>query len=229
MLTRKTKTIAITIAVTLLVCAAGYGLFRGYQKHTVQNKTTAWIVDAGKRLQATLSVEPGTSSSSSDELATLKVLDAHVDAVAKNLASLRALNSATQRPLVDDTDHFLLAVREILRQHAASRRHRYVTVIGMRELWAHMGSRYSQGTGWSTEAVRRKDLLEREFFHYRNTAEALVSLLASYPELRARVAPLVDARQLPDESVTRAAGERAVESVKRLAVDMDKLRKLPRP
>lgn len=228
MRTRQHKTLAIAIAVTVLVSIAGYGLYRGYQKRVLHNNAVAWMVDAGKRLQTALSVEPATSASA-DELAVIKLLDEHVDAVAKNLAALRALNTAGQRPLVDDTDHFLLAVREILRQHAASRRHRYFTVVGSQELWAHMGSRYSQGAGWSTEAVRRKDLLEREYFHYRNTTDALTRLLESYPELRARVAPLVDARHLPDENFTRAASERAAESARRMALDMEKLRKLPRP
>ena len=227
MLTRQQKIATITIVAILLVCAAGYALFRGYQKHTVQTKASAWIGDAGKRLQAALLVDPREASP--DELATLKLLDGHVEAVAGDLALLRTMNSATQRTLVDDTDHFLLAVREILRQHAASRRHRYYTQIGMRELWAHMGNRYEQGAGWSTEAVRRKDLLEREFFRYRNTTDALVRLLNSYPDLRARIAPLVDARQLPEESVTRAASERAAEALKQMTADMEKLRKLPRP
>jgi hypothetical protein len=227
MLTRHKKIAAVAIAIILLLCAAGYGGFRGYQKHTVQTKTTAWVGDAGNRLQMALQADPRVTSS--DEPATLKLLDGHVEVVARNLAALRAMNSTAQRPLVDDTDHFLLAVREILRQYAASRRHRYYTQIGMRELWEHMGSRYSQGAGWSTEAVRRKDLLEREFFHYRNTTDALVRLLDSYPELRARIASLMDARQLPEEAVTRTAGEHAAEAVKQMAVEMDKLRKLPRP
>jgi hypothetical protein len=228
MRSRPHKTLVIAIAVTVLVAVAGYGLYRGYQKRMVHNNVVAWLLDAGKRLQTALSQAPGASVSA-DELAVIQSLDAHVDAVARNLAALRELNAAGQRPLVDDTDHFLLAVREILRQHAASRRHRHFTAVGLQELWAHMGSRYAQGAGWSTEAVRRKDLLEREYFHYRNTTDALTRLLESYPELRTRVAPLVDARHLPDENFTRAASERAAEAVRRMALDMDKLRKLPRP
>ena len=40
--------------------------------------------------------------------------------------------------------------------------------------------------------------------------------------------PLLDASPLPDESLVRAARERLLVEGKKLAVEMDRLRKLPR-
>ena len=226
MLTRKRKITAIAIAATLLVSLAGYGLYRDHQKRTLRGTVSAWVVDAGTQLRAALGIEPATAST--DEEDTLKALDARTGAVARNLAALRALDGSLQRPLVDAADNYLLAAQEILRQHAASRRHRHFTWVGLRELWEHMDSRYSQGPGWTTEALRRKELLEKEYFQYRIAANALARLLQSYPEDRARVAPLIDASKLPDESTTRAARVRSLEAAKQLAAEMERLRKLPR-
>mgnify|MGYP003339412431 FL=1 len=167
---------------------------------------------------------PGTAA----EPAALKVLDARYETVAEHHAALRAQSGALPRDTVDAADHYLIGAREILRLYAASRRHRHFTTVGLRELWEHMGSRYALGPGWTTEAVRRKDLLEREYFHYRNTTEAMARLLDGYAEDRARVAPLLDASSLPDESMARAARTRSLEEIKKLTLEMDRLRKLPR-
>ncbi len=222
---RKQKIIAVAIAATLLAAIAGYWLYREHQKRVLRDTVTAWIIDAGTQLRAALGVEPGAATA--DEEETIKSLEARTEAVAKNRAALRDRDGAPQRPLVDAADHYLLTVSEILRQHAATRRHGHYTTIGLRELWEHMGGRYSQGLGWTTEALRRKELLEKEYFQYRIAAEALARLLEGYPEDRVRVMPFVDAVKLPDEKLTRAARTRALEAAKRLAAEMERLRKLP--
>lgn len=204
----------------------GSGLYHVHQKRVQHATVTAGVLEAGAHLRAVLDAAPGKPGTA-DEPAALKVLDARYEAVAKYHAALRAQSGALPRATVDAADHYLIGAREILRLYAASRWHRHFTVLGLRELWAHMGSRYTQGAGWTTEAVRRKDLLEREYFQYRNTAEALGRLLDGYPEDRARVAPLLDAAPLPDETMARAARERSLEEVKKLTVEMDRLRKLP--
>jgi hypothetical protein len=225
MYTRKQKIIAISTALALLAAIAGYWLYIDHQKRALRDTVTAWIVDAGRQLSSALSVEP--ASVTADEDATIKSLEARTAAVAKNRVALRALDASLQQPLVDGADYYLLSVIEILRQHASSRRHGHLASIGLRGLWAHMRSRYSQGLGWTTEALRRKELLEKEFFRYRIAADALIRLLESYPEDRARIALLVDAAKLPDEKVISAARVRALEAAKRMANEMERLRKLP--
>lgn len=227
MLTRKQKIIALSAVAALIVVLASGGLYLAYQKRVQHAAVTAGVLEAGAYLRAVLGAEPGNPETA-DEPAQIKVLDARYEAVAKYHAELRAQSRALSRDTVDAADHYLIGAREILRLHAASRRHRHLTAVGLRELWAHMGSRYTQGPGWTTEAVRRKDLLEREFFHYRNTTEAMARLLDGYPADRARVAPLLDASSLPDETMASAARTRALEEVKKMTVEMDHLRKLPR-
>jgi hypothetical protein len=226
MLTRKQKITAIAIAGTLLVSIAGYWLYRDHQKTMLRNTVTAWIVDAGTHLRASLSNE--SAANAADEENTIKLLDERAAIVTKNLTALRALDGSLQQPLVDAADFYLLSVNEILRQHAASRRHGYFTSVGLRELWEHMQSRYSQGLDWTTEALRRKELLEKEYFQYRIAADALARLLAGYPEDRARIAPLVDASKLPNERVTGAARVHSLATAKQLSAEMERLRKLPR-
>ena len=233
MLTRKQKTIALAAVAALIVVLASGGLFRVHQKRVQHATVTAWVLEAGAHLRAALGAEPGKpgavdESGAPKVLETLKALDARYEAVAKNHAALRAQSGALPRDTVDAADHYLIGAREILRLYAASRRHRHFTVVGLRELWEHMGSRYAQGPGWTTEAVRRKDLLEREYFHYRNTTEAMARLLDGYVEDLARVASLLDAQALPDAPMIRAARERTLEEVKKLTVEMERLRKLPR-
>ena len=227
MLTRKQKFIAISAAVAMVVVLTSGGLYRVHQKRVQHAAASASVLEAGAHLRAALGAEPGKPETA-DEPGTPKVLDARYEAVAKSHAALRAQSGALPRETVDAADHYLIGAREILRLYAASRRHHHLTGVGLRELWAHMGSRYAQGPGWTTEAVRHKDLLEREYFQYRNTTEAMGRLLEGYSEDRARVVPLLDASSLPDESLVRAARARLLEEGKNLAVEMDRLRKLPR-
>jgi len=231
MLTRRQKTVALAAAAALVVAIAGGGLYRAHQKRVQHATVTAWVLEAGTHLRAVLGGEPG-SPGMADQPAVPKVLealDARHEAVAKHHAALRAHSGALPRETVDAADHYLIGAREILRLYAASRRHHHFTLVGLRELWEHMGSRYTQGPGWTTEAVRRKDLLEREYFQYQNTTEAMARLLEGYAEDRARLAPFLDTSALPDETMARAARARALEEVKKLTVEMERLRKLPRP
>ena len=223
---RYQKIATMATVAALLVSPLVYWQYRDHQKRAEHDTVSAWVANAGTHVRIALSVEPAAALEDGND--TLKSLDARTRAVAKYLDTLRALDGGLQPPLVDAAESYLLAAREILRLHAASRRHRDATAIGLRELWQHMGSRYAQGPGWTTEAVRRKDLLEKEYAQYRNTTDALVRLLEGYREDRARLVPLLDVRQLPDESVTGPARERSLEAAKQMAAEMDRLRKLPR-
>lgn len=217
----------LVAAALLLALVAGYGIHHEYQKRMLRQSVMAWVVDAGAQLRAVLAGGAGKPGAA-DEMDEIRAQEARLDAVARNLEALRALNGSRQRVLVEAADRYLHGTREILRQAAASRRHRHVTTVGLRELWEHMASRYEQGPGWTTEAVRRKELLEREYSRYRNTTEALATLLDGYGEDRARLAPLMDVKSLPEEAAARAARERALTGVKLMASEMDKLRRLPR-
>lgn len=223
---RHKKIITIGIAAALVAALLAYWLYREHQKRVLHDTVVAWVMDAGSRLGSALAVDPGSAADSEED--TIKLLDAHVDAVARNLTALRALDGSLQQTLVDAADHYLLAVQEILRQHAASRRHRHRTSVGLRELWEYMQSRYTQGPEWTTEALRRKELLEREYFQYRIASDALARLLSGYAGDRARVAPLVDAARLPDERATQAARERSIKAARQMGAEMDRLRRLPR-
>ena len=91
-----------------------------------------------------------------------------------------------------------------------------------------IASRYTQGLDWTTEALRRKELLEKEYFQYRIASDALARLLEGYSEDRARVVPQLDAKRLPDVRVSQAARLRSIYAARQMATEMDRLRKLPR-
>jgi len=74
--------------------------------------------------------------------------------------------------------------------------------------------------------VRAKDRLEKDYFDYRTSAEALSRLLDSLPQARKKLALHVGAAPLVDETALRNARQRALEDSRRVADEVAKARQL---
>ena len=71
-----------------------------------------------------------------------------------------------------------------------------------------------------------KDRLERDYFDYRMSAEALGRLLESLPEASRKLALHVGRAPLADEAAVRSAGRRALENSRRVADEVERARQL---
>ena len=145
----------------------------------------------------------------------------------RNLETLKRLDAAGNRELVDALDDFLLTSREILSRQAASLRLRRQLSASMQALRDHMRADNRTGA-WVREAVQHKDRVEKDYRDYTSTVEALDKVLGSLPgsvsrvASRARAAPLVDAslveegRKRTNAALQQATGE--VEKIRQMAL-----------
>ena len=89
-----------------------------------------------------------------------------------------------------------------------------------------MRSAKRRSGSWIQEALRAKERLEKDYFDYRLSADALGRLLESYPGARKKLALHVGGALLADEGTATAARRRALESARRLADEVERARQL---
>ena len=212
---------AFGLAALLLVSALGYWGIGAYRKGELQKTVSALVSDSSERLQAALTLETEATIASSGQ--TVGRLDEHAQEVDKHVSELRDLSASPNRELVAAAEEYLLTVRQILREQAASHRYRVQLAASDERLREHMRKAGRRSAGWIDEAVRSKDRLERNYFDYRVSVEALERLLASYPSARKKMAAQVRVPLLADEEVERAR-KRAVAGSKRIAANMEQAR-----
>jgi hypothetical protein len=184
---------------------------------------SALVSDSSERLQAALTLETEATIASSGQ--TVGRLDEHAQEVDKHVSELHDLSASPNRELVAAAEEYLLTVRQILREQAASHRYRVQLTASDERLREHMRKAGRRSAGWIDEAVRSKERLERNYFDYRVSVEALERLLASYPSARKKMATQLRVPLLADEEVERAR-KRAVAGSKRVAANMEQARQL---
>lgn len=135
------------------------------------------------------------------------------------------MGEGPNRTLFATADDYLLTVRQILRQQAASHRYRLQVAASEGALREHMRAAGRRSGAWIDEAVRMKDRMERNYFDYRVSAEALGRLLAQYPASRRKLVAQLGAPLLADEAVEDAR-RRAAASLKRITASVEQARQL---
>jgi hypothetical protein len=218
-----TRSAAFGLAALLLASALGYWGIDAYRKSQLQKTVSALVSDSSERLEAALALETEAASASSGQ--TVGRLDEQAQEVDKHVAELHDLSASPNRDLVAAAEEYLLTVRQILREQAASHRYRVQLSASDERLREHMRKAGRRSSAWIEEAVRSKDRLERNYFDYRISAEAFERLLASYPSARKKMAAQVRVPLLADEEVERAR-KRAVAGSKRIAASMEQARQL---
>ncbi len=219
-----TRTTALGVAALMIASALGYWGISAYRKGQLQKAVTALVKDSSERLQAALAVE--TEAVHEDAARMVGKLDDQAQEVDKHVIELRGMSASPNRALVDDAEEYLLTVRQILRNQAASHRYRIQVSASERALRDHMRTANRRSGNWIKEAVRAKDRMEKEYFDYRISVDAFGRLLESYPATRKKLALQVGAVLLVEEAVAANARKRALATSKRVADDVERARQL---
>ena len=217
-----TRTAALLAAALAIAAALGYWGVSAYRKSELQKAVTALVEDTSERLQAAFAIETGTAPADQ----TVGRLDDHAQEVDKHVLELRGMSASPNRALVDAAEEYMLTVRQILRNQAASHRYRIQVSASDRALRDHMRAAKRRSASWIQEALRAKDRLEKDYFDYRLSAEALARLLESYPDARKKLALHVGGALLADEAAATSARRRALDSARRLAGEVERARQL---
>jgi hypothetical protein len=199
--TRKVQLIAGGLIAALIIAYFAYG---AYQKRQVTRAVEAMVTDTAARLSDALQSK-GIDPSAPDAAAIQERLEKHLAAAQEHLARMRAIDAARIRPLADTAYEYLNGSVEILRRKAAANGHGMQLALSLQALREHMKTDNRSGP-WVTEAIRRKERMDRDFRDYRRAGDALAQLLGDYPVSRRRMADFVDAGLLPTDEA--AASER---------------------
>ncbi len=219
-----TRTTALGLAALVIVSALGYWGVSAYRKGQLQKAVTALVKDSSERLQAALAVE--TEAVHEDAAQMVGKLDDQAQEVDKHVIELRGMSASPNRALVDAAEEYLLTVRQILRNQAASHRYRIQVSASERALRDHMSTARRRSGTWIQEALRAKDRMEKDYFDYRLSVDAFGRLLESYPATRKSLARQVGAGLLVDEAVAANARKRVLANSRRVADDVERARQL---
>jgi hypothetical protein len=219
-----TRTTALGLAALVIASALGYWGVSAYRKSQLQRAVTALVKDSSERLQAALAFE--TEAVHDDAAPMVRRLDDQAQEVDKHVIELRGMSASPNRVLVDAAEEYMLTVRQILRNQAASHRYRIQVSTSERALRDHMRTANRRSGNWIKEALRAKDRMEKEYFDYRISVDTFGRLLESYPSTRKKLALQVGAGLLVEEAVAANARKRALATSKRVADDVERARQL---
>jgi len=219
-----TRSVALLAAGLVVAAALGYWGIGAYRTAQLRQSVAALVKDTSRRLQEALALE--MEKAPEETLKTVSTLDEHAQEVDKNVIELRGLNAASDRNLVNSAEEYMLTVRQILRNQAASHRYHIQVVAGDRALRDHMSRANRRSASWIEEALRAKDRLERAYFDYRLSADAFGRLLGSYPQVRNNLAQRVGAGLLLGDAAVADAADRAKEISRRTGEEVERARRL---
>ena len=219
-----TRTTALGLAALVIVSALGYWGVSAYRKSQLQSAVTALVKDSSERLQGALAVETGAAPGDTAQMVVK--LDDQAQEVDKHVIELRGISASPNQALVDAAEEYMLTVRQILRNQAASHRYRIQVSASEQALRDHMRTASRRSGNWIKEAVRAKDRMEKEYFDYRISVDTFGRLLESYPATRSKLALQVGAGLLVEEAVAANARKRALAASKRVADDVERARQL---
>ena len=218
------RTAALGLAALVIASALGYWGVNAYRKGQLQEAVTALVKDSSERLQAALAVETGAVPENAAQM--VRKLDDQAQEVDKHVIELRGMSAFPNRGLVDAAEEYMLTVRQILRNQAASHRYRIQVSASERALRDHMRTSNLRSGTWIQEAVRAKDRMEKDYFDYRLSVDTFGRLLESYPATRSKLALQVGAGLLAEEAVVANARKRALVNSRRVAADVERARQL---
>src|SRR5260221_6001152 len=219
-----TRTTALGLAALVITSALGYWGVSAYRKGQLQTAVTALVKDSSERLQGALAVE--TEAVQDDTARMVRSLDDQAQEVDKHVIELRGISASPNQALVDAAEEYMLTVRQILRNQAASHRYRIQVSASEQALRDHMRTANRRSGNWIKDAVRFKDRMGKEDFDYRISFHSFGRLLESYPATRKKLALPLCARRLLEEAVAVNARKRVLAASKRVADDVERARQL---
>jgi hypothetical protein len=203
---------AIVAAVVLAIAGGtGYWLYVEKQKKEQQRALVALLGDTTVQLRQALNGPPPP------------------DLVSKIDGNLKAAKAPRHPALADAAEHYIHGAREIVRRRVDAERLAREAAMSRRALAMHMAAASGRDSYWIRVATDLKKRVERDHFDLDLSLKVLSELLFTLPEAQKRLAPHVDASLLLEEAVRREARERAQESAKRAAAELEKVRRLALP
>jgi hypothetical protein len=218
----KYRLAAIALVAVMIASVAGYWGVGEYRKRTMQTAVTEMVSDTTARLRDALSADARTPTPSPLDLATS--LDNQSNEVDKRLEALRRLDGAPNRPLFDAAELYIVTSRELLRRKASTYRHALQLSSSRKVLHGFMQDASRRSPTWIKQTMRAKEEFEKDAFNYRIAVDAIVKLLESFPDTRAKLAPHLDSRLLLDENVRAKAHEAAREASKQITDEVERAR-----
>ena len=201
------------VAVVALAIAGGtaYYLIAQKQKREQQRNVAALLGDTTARLRQAL------NGPAAPELVTR--LD----------SNLKLARAPRDPQLATAAEHYIQGAREIARRRNEAERLAREAAMSRRALAMHMGAASRRDTYWIRVAADLKKRVERDHHELEVALKALTHLLYTLPEAQKELAAHVDASLLLEDAERRRAHERAEESARRAAVELEKVRNLAMP
>jgi len=221
------KTLKVVVGVAaLLVIAVAASLYWGqHKKVEFRSDIAALLTEASAQLRAALGVESDQNAADTPEaVSRLEQIAARLD---QQVSALHAMDTTRNLPLAEAAEDYLTTARQIAVYQARMHRLRSEVAADARALAEHMRSADRRARGWIGEAMQKKDLLEKNYFDYRQASDAFADLTSSYITTRKTLVPLIGGgTALLEESVVREAYERARTAAKQAAAEVDQARQL---
>ncbi len=214
----KTGSILLAIAV---VAAGGYWGWNAYQKRELRQHVVSLARDASARLRDGLHAAEGAA-----DPAAIRAMETDAKAIEGEVETLDRMKASRDRALVYAAEEYAVDARQLLRNFAQGHRYRQRLETSVKRLSDHMRYANRRTPAWHDEALRLKGELEKDYFNYRISAEALDRELGAYPAARAKLAAEVDPSLLLDDAVVAQARARSSDAAKRAAAEVERLRRL---
>jgi hypothetical protein len=216
------RAVVVALAALVVVAFTGDLLYKAYQKREQQRALTTAIRDTTARLRETLEVAPNASAT-----AALPALEKHAGAADALLEMVRKAVAAGGSDFAQGAEIYVLKAGEIFRRQAASISLAERASASRQALAAHMGHAARRDESWIREALSVKKTVEGEYFDYNLALTGLSELLRTLPDAKKRLAPHVDAALLLETGQAEEAQRRVVAESKRVAEELDQVRRLP--
>jgi hypothetical protein len=198
------------LAVVVLAIAGGtaYRLYAEQRNKEQQHAVAALVGDTTVHLRRALVAAPPP------------------DLVAQLDVNLRSLSAPRHPQLADAAGVYIHGAREIVRRRGETERLAREAAMSRRALLMHMGAVSSRDAYWIRVASDLKKRVERDHYELDTSLKALARILDTLPESQKQLAPHIDASLMLDEAERRKARERAEETAKRAAQELDRIRNI---
>jgi len=203
---------AVVAAIVLAIAGGtGYYLYAEKQKKDQRRAVVALLGETTAQLRQALNGPPAP------------------DLVAKIDGNLKRVKAPRDPQLETAAGHYIHGAREIARRRSEAERLTREASMSRRALAMHMSAASRRDSYWIRVASDLKKRVERDHFELEVSLKALSHLLHTLPEAQKELAPHVNAALLLEDSERRRARERAEESARRAAAELDKVRNLALP
>jgi hypothetical protein len=214
----RTKYLVFGLVGLLLLAVAGSMLYGVKKKRDLESSALASAADATARLQEAASGKADAAR-----------LQAHAQAVAQNLESLRREDLSRSKPLAEAAELYLTDVQALLRNHAAAARARAAMAASHRALTAHLAHASGRGTGWIQQAVTLKTRAERDSFDYRTAVGALATLYHTHRESQDKMRAVAPGVPLLEEARRQSLREQSLDAEKQAEAQIERIRTMALP